>query len=282
MSTFISHVNSCEDPSPYDEPLSPELQSFAGLFRVRFHSALSAMGPPSATGKGWPTPDERMRDSTPSTRAIVVRDGPWYALRSDDADRLPRLGGAADAGSAHLYLGSEAAARSAEWLAARRVRAIVNCAHNSEALPAAALAAAGVAGGVARVSLVDAAGVDGQDSGALIEQGADAVAAALRHHAAAAGGAVLVHCVAGMSRSAAVAIAFLVKHDGASLRDAAAAVRRARPVAMPNVEFWRALCQLETRLHGGRSSVPLDAVDALHPRTDFPVSTHIFGDPARS
>jgi hypothetical protein len=271
------------EPNPYDEPLSAELAPFAALFRPRFHSAIAALGPPSERGKGWPTPDIRMRDSTPSTRAIVVKEGPWYALRAGDADKVQqqrRKNSSRDEGEgARLYLGSEAASRCPEWLLKSRVTSIINCAHNSEALTTEVLESCGVVGGVVRVALVDAADVEGQDAGAMIEVGADAIASALNR--APIDGAVLVHCVAGVSRSASCVIAFLVKHDGVSLREAVETVRRARPAAMPNVGFWRALCALELRQTGSQS-VTEEVVDTLHMRSDFPISTHIFGANERS
>jgi protein phosphatase slingshot len=56
-------------------------------------------------------------------------------------------------------------------------------------------------------------------------------------------GGVLVHCYAGQSRSAAFVMGHLVECEGASLVDAFAAVRRARPAARPNRGF---LQQLDT------------------------------------
>ena len=115
---------------------------------------------------------------------------------------------------------------------------------------------------------------------------ARAVAAASAAAAAAGGawggdpGAVLVHCVAGMSRSASVAIAFLVKHQGQRLLEAASAVKAARGVAYPNRGFWGALRALEQRVRG-EDSVP-EALLAQWHREDLPVSTHVFGDAQRS
>uniref|UniRef100_A0A2K6V2F7 Dual specificity phosphatase 28 n=1 Tax=Saimiri boliviensis boliviensis TaxID=39432 RepID=A0A2K6V2F7_SAIBB len=57
-----------------------------------------------------------------------------------------------------------------------------------------------------------------------------------------AGGACLVYCKNGRSRSAAVCTAYLMRHRGLSLTQAFQAVKSARPVAEPNPGFW---CQLQ-------------------------------------
>ena len=273
VSNFIDHVNACEDfPAGLGHP-SPDIAPFEPLFRVRLHTGVAALGPPAAGG-GWPTPDPSVASSTPSARAIVMKHGPWYTLRAGDADEV-----VSTARGVRVLLGSEAASRAPAWLAATHVRAIVNCAFNSEPLDADSLAAAGVTGGVSRVKLVDAADVEGQDAAGMIRAGADALALAVGH--AGAGEAVLVHCVAGVSRSASVVIAWLVTHEQRTLRDAVSVVRAARPVAMPNVGFWRALRGIEQRARGA-TSVPEDALESLHPRTDYPISTHVWGAKERS
>jgi len=73
------------------------------------------------------------------------------------------------------------------------------------------------------------------------------------------GGAVLVHCVAGMSRSVAIAVAWLVYGENVSLFNALNMVRGRRPVALPNVGFRLALAKFEVRTRG--SSSVLDAKD---------------------
>ena len=73
------------------------------------------------------------------------------------------------------------------------------------------------------------------------------------------GGAVLVHCVAGMSRSVAIAVAWLVYGENVSLVNALNMVRGRRPVALPNVGFRLALAKFEVKTLG-YSSV-LDAKD---------------------
>lgn len=51
------------------------------------------------------------------------------------------------------------------------------------------------------------------------------------------GQGVLVHCVAGVSRSATIIIAYLMKHHGMPLPEAIAHARRARDVVQPNDGF---------------------------------------------
>lgn len=62
------------------------------------------------------------------------------------------------------------------------------------------------------------------------------------------GGKVLVHCQAGISRSAAVVIAYLMKEEGMSLRDAFFYVKSKRSQIGPNVGFFRQLTEFEVSL----------------------------------
>ncbi|XP_029473176.1 dual specificity phosphatase 28 [Rhinatrema bivittatum] len=59
------------------------------------------------------------------------------------------------------------------------------------------------------------------------------------------GGRCLVYCKNGRSRSAAVCIAYLMKHRHLKLEDAFEIVRIARPVVQPNVGFWSQLKEYE-------------------------------------
>lgn len=63
-----------------------------------------------------------------------------------------------------------------------------------------------------------------------------------------AGGACLVFCKNGRSRSAAVCTAYLMRHGGLSLDRAFQAVKSARPVAEPNPGFWAQLQKYEEAL----------------------------------
>jgi dual specificity phosphatase 12 len=54
-------------------------------------------------------------------------------------------------------------------------------------------------------------------------------------------GGVLVHCVSGMSRSAAMVAAWLIKTEGLSACDALVKVQERRPIVDPNEGFRRQL-----------------------------------------
>lgn len=75
---------------------------------------------------------------------------------------------------------------------------------------------------------------------------------------------VVVHCAMGVSRSASVVIAFLIRHRDMSLVDALALVRARRFVAYPNKGFLRSLRAFESQCRGGApSSLPEEAMQ-LH------------------
>lgn len=59
------------------------------------------------------------------------------------------------------------------------------------------------------------------------------------------GGHVLVHCYAGVSRSASTIIAYLMVERNMSFVNAATFVRKKRPIIFPNIGFQRQLLQLE-------------------------------------
>lgn len=63
----------------------------------------------------------------------------------------------------------------------------------------------------------------------------------------------LVHCNAGVSRSAAVCMAYLMKYQGVSLQEAHTWMRKCRPMARPNNGFWRQLIRYESELRGSAS-----------------------------
>ncbi|XP_040011577.1 dual specificity protein phosphatase 18 [Xiphias gladius] len=72
-------------------------------------------------------------------------------------------------------------------------------------------------------------------------------------HTAERGGRTLVHCNAGVSRSAALCMAYLMKHRGVTLLDAHRWVKASRPVVRPNSGFWKQLIRYEMELRGCNS-----------------------------
>uniref|UniRef100_A0A915CPQ4 Protein-tyrosine-phosphatase n=1 Tax=Ditylenchus dipsaci TaxID=166011 RepID=A0A915CPQ4_9BILA len=75
------------------------------------------------------------------------------------------------------------------------------------------------------------------------------------------GGRTLVHCVAGVSRSASLCIVYLVKYERMSLRQAYHYVKSARPIIRPNIGFWKQMVEYEKKLRG-HSTVSMVTVDS--------------------
>ncbi len=61
-------------------------------------------------------------------------------------------------------------------------------------------------------------------------------------------GAVLVHCYAGISRSASCVIAFLMQECGLTFMEAMSFVRKKRSIVFPNFGFQRQLLDFERLL----------------------------------
>ncbi|XP_072272090.1 dual specificity protein phosphatase 18 [Pyxicephalus adspersus] len=64
------------------------------------------------------------------------------------------------------------------------------------------------------------------------------------------GGCTLVHCVAGISRSATLCLAYLMKHRAMTLREAHTHLKKRRPFIEPNLGFWSQLIGYELQLYG--------------------------------
>lgn len=67
------------------------------------------------------------------------------------------------------------------------------------------------------------------------------------------GGRTLVHCVAGVSRSAALCLGYLVKYHGMNLKRAFTHLRDRRPCVRPNSNFFCQLIQFEKQIRGTHS-----------------------------
>ncbi|KAF7301020.1 Dual specificity protein phosphatase 19 [Mycena indigotica] len=82
-----------------------------------------------------------------------------------------------------------------------------------------------------------------------------------------AGGKVLVHCSAAVSRSPTVVAAFLMQHREMSLRQALATLILARPAICPNTGFLTQLKEMEVGLRGVSTieleSLPLKREDRI-------------------
>lgn len=68
---------------------------------------------------------------------------------------------------------------------------------------------------------------------------------------------VLVHCNQGVSRSAALVMAYLIKSQGCTLKEAFFHVQSKRDVAQPNTGFMKQLIEFERRHHNGETSLGL-------------------------
>ena len=68
------------------------------------------------------------------------------------------------------------------------------------------------------------------------------------------GGKVLVHCQAGISRSATICLAYLMCHKGLNLEQAYDFLKARRSIIAPNLNFMRQLLQFETELEEKRKS----------------------------
>uniref|UniRef100_A0A8C4LGZ1 Dual specificity phosphatase 28 n=1 Tax=Equus asinus TaxID=9793 RepID=A0A8C4LGZ1_EQUAS len=143
-----------------------------------------------------------------------------------------------------LFLGSARAAAGPELLARAGVTLCVNVSRQQPGP-----SAPGV--GELRVPVFDD---PAEDLLVHLEPTCAAMEAAVR-----AGGACLVYCKNGRSRSAAVCTAYLMRHRGLGLE--ADFLEGARPVAEPNPGFWAQLRKYEEALQS-RSLLPRSARDS--------------------
>lgn len=75
-------------------------------------------------------------------------------------------------------------------------------------------------------------------------------------------GKTLVHCVAGVSRSASLCLAYLMKYSGMNLKDAFLHIKSVRPQIRPNSGFFQQLRSYEEQ-HLGLQSVKMIFMECL-------------------
>ncbi|XP_069475241.1 dual specificity protein phosphatase 18 [Ambystoma mexicanum] len=82
------------------------------------------------------------------------------------------------------------------------------------------------------------------------------------------GGRTLLHCVAGISRSATLCLAYLMKYNAMSLLVAHTWLKTCRPIVRPNSGFWTQLITYEFQLFGrntvGMISSPIGEVPDIY------------------
>eukprot|EP00270_Netrium_digitus_P018637 TRINITY_DN7117_c0_g1_i1.p1 TRINITY_DN7117_c0_g1~~TRINITY_DN7117_c0_g1_i1.p1 ORF type:complete len:208 (+),score=61.68 TRINITY_DN7117_c0_g1_i1:235-858(+) len=81
------------------------------------------------------------------------------------------------------------------------------------------------------------------------------------------GRGILVHCLAGMSRSVTVVVAYLMKTKGMSFREALFYVKQRRAIAQPNSGFVRQLEQFEASLQMQKQQQQQEEGEKVQERT---------------
>jgi len=77
------------------------------------------------------------------------------------------------------------------------------------------------------------------------------------------GYATLIHCAAGVSRSATLCIAYLI-NKGGSAQESLKFVQQRRPIVCPNEGFRRQLVEYDHQLHPSTESANKTEVDAQY------------------
>jgi atypical dual specificity phosphatase len=142
-----------------------------------------------------------------------------------------------------LYLGDISASRSENFLRRSGVRCIVNCAAEIRPLSEVKRKEAGIMM-YYHLIMDDVPNVDFEPE---ILLGIEKLAQSMVVNC---GGSTLVHCAAGVSRSATIVIGYLMLHKDMPLLEAALTVKKQRHVIYPNSGFWKVLMTLEYRKRG--------------------------------
>ncbi|KAJ8380303.1 hypothetical protein SKAU_G00010810 [Synaphobranchus kaupii] len=162
-----------------------------------------------------------------SDKVTVVND----ATRPQTMPRLAGLGQITE----HLYLSNGKAANNSSMVSGFKITCIINATENVTNIPIPAVE-------YVRVPVADS---PSSQLGDHFDSVADKI-----HRVQEQQGRVLVHCSAGVSRSATLCIAYLMKYRSMTLSDAHLWVRSRRPIIRPNSGFWKQLIDYENKLYG--------------------------------
>jgi len=181
-----------------------------------------------------PTPPE----DGPAPR-LVVRISSFGSRPGSAPPPLSRLGGTASRFHApsmslvapNLYVGDEASASASRLLEEGVVTHVLNCTNH----PNTELEAEGSTLGYLRLDLVDSI-ADLPRMKSALRTGVDFIKSAIAE-----GGVVLVHCHRGISRSATLAMAYLVEVEQRPAEAVFETLRAKRAVVDPNLGFWVAI-----------------------------------------
>ncbi|XP_024589966.1 dual specificity protein phosphatase 21 [Neophocaena asiaeorientalis asiaeorientalis] len=80
-------------------------------------------------------------------------------------------------------------------------------------------------------------------------------------------GRTLLHCAAGVSRSAALCLACLMKYHSMSLLDAYTWTKSCRPIIRPNIGFWEQLIHYEFKLFSKNTAHMISSPVGMIPDT---------------
>uniref|UniRef100_A0A0G4HIQ0 protein-tyrosine-phosphatase n=1 Tax=Chromera velia CCMP2878 TaxID=1169474 RepID=A0A0G4HIQ0_9ALVE len=237
----IEHSAVCRQEKR-EKLLKEKGEEWAGMPR-----AIEALAPPSA--HSGPAASEILQWSPGASASASSSE-------EQTAHKPPAYTPEARSASATLYLGSSSAAKDSTWLFNAKIGFVLNCADDVKA-PS---------------ELYDHLGVQWTQLSALkdvtscdISPYFDSCIKTIGEKLSQ-GVSVLVHCAAGMSRSASIVIGFLISPEGRqmSLVDAVHHVRERRPLVYPNKGFFLALIRLEGTLWPDRPQSILPEMIELH------------------
>jgi predicted protein tyrosine phosphatase len=211
-----------------------------------------------------PTAVSPYDDTVPETHTAKLNGDGEHAQRRRFSPAVEELllppatfKGCSEASLVHeswLYVGSSSSARSAAFLAEAKVGWLLNCADDVE-LDIGTFANRRIE--YLRVPLQDTT------RGRITPHLAEAHAFMARAQADPEHRALLVHCSAGVSRSGALVIAYLMRSQRRTLLDCLTQVRRRRLFVYPNKRFLLELIRFESTVFGDAHSAPSIPEEAL-------------------